>query len=66
MISEGEGTKRTRMGATAIPMETPPKRHRFSSVSSRKLLWAKLVKESVAAQSRRTAVPQAEVYKNTY
>ena len=63
MTSEGEGTKRTRPADAAIPMEAPSKRVRFSSG---KLLWAKLVKESVAAQSRRTAVPQAEVYKNTY
>ena len=62
MTSEGEGTKRTRVGAKAIPLEPPSKRHRFSSVSSGKFLWAKLVRESVAAQSRRTAVPQAEVY----
>ena len=63
MTSDGEGIKRSLVGATALPMETPSKRHRFSSG---KLLWAKLVKESVAAQSRRTAVPQSEVYKNDY
>ena len=63
MTSEGEGTKRTSMGATAIPVETPAKRHRFTSG---KLLWAKLVKESVAAQTRRTAVTHKQVYKSAH
>ena len=62
MTSEGNATKRTRTDASAIPIEAPSQRVRFSSG---KLLWAKLVKESVAGQSRSrsTAVRQAEVYK---
>jgi len=60
MTSEGEGTKRTRLGDAAIPMEDLPKRVRFSSG---KLLWAKLVKEHHAAQASHTSRTQAEVYK---
>jgi hypothetical protein len=60
MTSEGEGTKRTRSGDAAIPMEDLPKRVRFSSG---KLLWAKLVKEHIAEESRSAAMKQAKVYK---
>ena len=67
MTSEGKVTKRTRKAASAIPMEEPSKRHRrghrFSSVSSGKFLWTKLVKEHHAAQASHTSLTQAEVYK---
>jgi hypothetical protein len=59
MTSEGEGTKRTILGDAAIPMENLPKRVRFSSG---KLLWARLVKEHIAEESRSAAVRQAKVF----